>query len=67
MATIVIKIDPKANQTKLIEAIEMFKGVKSVTVTDESVTEDEYLAKQMNLSRKSGKGNKDKILDFLGK
>ena len=67
MATIVIKIDRKANQTKLIEAIEMLKGVKSVTVADESASEDEYLAKQMILSRKSGKGNKGKILDLLDK
>ena len=31
MATIVIKLDSKAYQSKLIEAIEMPKGVKSAT------------------------------------
>ena len=36
METLVIKLDPKANQSKLIEAIEMLKGVKSVTLHTES-------------------------------
>lgn len=67
METIHIKLSPKANKSKLIEAIEMLKGVKSVTVSDESVTDDEFLAKQMTASRKSGKGNKQNVMDFLSK
>ena len=67
MATIVIKLDPKANQSKLIEAIEMLKGVKSVAIASDQLPEDEYIAKQMTVSRKSGKGDKKKVLEFLGK
>ncbi len=67
MATIVIKLDAKANQDKLIEAIEMLKGVKSVTIADSQEIEDRLLAKEMTASRRSGKGNKDKVMDFLKK
>lgn len=65
MATIVIKLEPKANQSKLIEAIEMLKGVKSVTVAGDQETDDDLLAKQMTDSRKSGKGDKSKVMEFL--
>lgn len=65
MATIVIKLDPKANQLKLIEAIEMLKGVKSITVASDEEISDQFIAAQMTASRKSGKGNKDKVLEFL--
>jgi len=67
MATIVIKPEPRADQSKLIEAIEMLKGVKSVTVTSDPVTDDDFLANQMTASRKSGKGDKKKVLEFLNK
>jgi hypothetical protein len=67
MATIVIKLEPEANQSKLIEAIEMLKGVKSVTVTNDPLTDDDFLANQMTVSRKSGKGDKMKVLEFLSK
>ena len=67
METILIKLSPKANKLKLIEAIEMLKGVKSVYVSNDSVTEDEFLAKQMVTSRKRGKGDKQNVVEFLGK
>jgi len=67
METILIKLSPKANKLKLIEAIEMLKGVKSVTVSSNAMTEDEFLAKQMAASRKSGKGNKQNVVEFLDK
>lgn len=67
MTTIVIKLESKANQSKLIEAIEMLKGVKSVTIAGEQLSEDELLAKQMTASRKSGKGDKQKVMEFLSK
>lgn len=66
MATIVIKLDPKANQSKLIEAIQLLKGVKSITVANDEEISDQFMANQMSASRKSGKGNKDKVLEFLG-
>jgi hypothetical protein len=67
MATIVIKLDSKANQSKLIEAIEMLKGVKSATVANDAMLEDEFIVNQMVASRKSGKGDKQKIMEFLNK
>ena len=67
MTTIVIKLDTKANQNKLVEAIEMLKGVKSVTVATDEEIEDSHMAKLMTASRKSGKGNKNKVIDFLSK
>jgi cell division protein FtsX len=67
MATIVIKLDAKANQDKLVEAIEMLKGVKSVTIANSQDIEDRILIKEMTASRRSGKGNKDKVMDFLRK
>jgi len=67
MATIVIKLDPKANQSKLIEAIEMLKGIKSITVASDEEISDQFIASQMVASQKSGKGDKDKVLDFLSK
>ena len=67
METILIKLSPKANKSKLIEAIEMLKGVKSVIGVSGSITDDEFIAKQMSISRKSGKGNKQKVIDYLSK
>jgi hypothetical protein len=67
METILIKLSPKANKSKLIEAIEMLKGVKSVTVSSDVVAEEDFMARQMATSRKSGKGNKQNIIEFLGK
>jgi len=67
MATIVVKLDPKANQLRLIEAIELLKGVKSITVASDEDIFDQFMASQMSESRKSGKGNKDKVMEFLGK
>lgn len=67
MATIVIQLDSKADQSKLVEAIEMLKGVKSVTVASDPVSEDEFIVKQMSASRKSGKGDKQKVMEFLSK
>jgi len=67
MATIVIKLDPKANQLRLIEAIELLKGVKSITVANDEEISDQFIASQMSASRKSGKGNKNKVLEFLSK
>lgn len=67
MATIVVKLDSKANQSKLIEAIEMLKGVKSITIASDEEISDQFMAKQMSDSRKSGKGNKDKVMEFLSK
>jgi cell division protein FtsX len=66
MATIVIKLDPKANQLRLIEAIELLKGVKSITVASDEEISDQFIASQMAISRKSGKGDKDKVMEFLG-
>lgn len=66
MATIVIKLDPKANQSKLIETIQLLKGVKSITVASDEDISDQFMASQMSASRKSGKGNKDRVLEFLG-
>ena len=67
MATIVVKLDPKANQLRLIEAIELLKGVKSITVASDEEISDQFIANQMSASRTSGKGNKDKVMEFLGK
>jgi cell division protein FtsX len=67
MATIVIKLDSKANESKLVEAIQMLKGVKSITVANDEDISDQFMANQMTLSRKSGKGDKDKLMDFLNK
>jgi len=67
MATIVIKLDPKANQLKLIEAIEMLKGVKSIVLVSDDDISDQFMAAQMSESRKSGKGDKEKLMDFLSK
>ena len=67
MTTIVVKLDPKANQLRLIEAIELLKGVKSITVTNDEEISDQFIASQMSASRKSGKGNKDNVLEFLSK
>jgi len=67
MATIVVKLDPKANQLRLIEAIELLKGVKSITVAGDEEISDQFIASQMSLSRESGKGDKDKVIEFLGK
>ena len=63
----VIKLDPKANQLRLIEAIELLKGVKSITVANDEEISDQFIASQMSASRKSGKGNKDNVLEFLSK
>ena len=65
--TIVIKLDPKVNQLRLIEAIELLKGVKSITVANDEKISDQFIASQMSASRKSGKGNKYKVLEFLSK
>jgi cell division protein FtsX len=67
MATIVVKLDSKANQLKLMEAIEMLKGVKSIAIASDEDISDEFMANQMVASRKTGKGDKDKVLDFLSK
>ena len=67
METIKIVLSPKANKSKLIEAIEMLKGIKSVTLTSDKQTDDEYMAKHMTTSRKSGKGDKSKVMEFLNK
>jgi len=67
MATIIIKLEPKANQIKVIEAIEMLKGVKSVSVANDTELDDDYLARQMTVSRKTGKGDKKKVIEFLNK
>ncbi|MCX6238852.1 MAG: hypothetical protein NTY07_15030 [Bacteroidia bacterium] len=67
METILIKLSPKANKSKLIEAIEMLKGVKNVTGVSGSIAEEEFIAKQMTVSRKSGKGNKQKVMEYLSK
>ncbi len=65
METIKIVLSPKANISKLIEAIEMLKGVKRVIVTSDKMTDKDYMANQMTASRKSGKGDKSKVLEFL--
>ena len=67
MATIVVKLDPKANQSRLVEAIQLLKGVKSITVADDEEISDQWMASQMSVSRKSGKGDKDKVMEFLSK
>jgi len=67
MATIVVKLDSRANQLRLIEAIELLKGVKSITVANDEEISDQFIANQMTASRKSGKGDKDKVLEFLRK
>lgn len=67
MTTIVVKLESKANQAKLIEAIEMLKGVKSITVASDEEISDEFIAAQMAASRASGKGDKAKVMDFLSK
>jgi len=65
MVTIVVKLDPKANQLRLIEAIELLRGIKSITVASDEEISDQFMASQMSLSRKSG--NKDKVIAFLSK
>jgi len=67
MAAILLKLDPKANQLRLIEAIELLKGVKSITVASDEDISDQFIASQMSISRKSGKGNKDKVMAYLDK
>ena len=67
MATIVVKLDSRANQLRLIEAIELLKGVKSITVANDEEISDQFIANHMTASRKSGKGDKDKVLEFLRK
>lgn len=67
MATIVVKLDPNANQLRLIEAIELLKGVNSITIASDEEISDQFIASQMSISRKSGKGDKDKVMEFLGK
>jgi len=66
MATVKITVE---NNTKigasLIEiARNLSKQYKSVVVHDE-VSEDEWLAKEMLESRKTGRGNKKKLMEFL--
>jgi len=69
METIQIRLSPNANKSKLIETIEKLQGVLSVTsiTDDEDETDDEFLAKQMTASRKTGKGDKNKLIEFLSK
>ena len=68
METIQIHLSPSANKSKLIETIEKLQGVLSVTtITDDDAADDEFLAKQMTASRKTGKGDKNKLMEFLSK
>jgi hypothetical protein len=68
METIQIQLSPNANKSKLIETIEKLQGVLSVTsISEDDAKDDEFLAKQMTASRKSGKGDKDKLMEFLSK
>ena len=61
------KISPKANQLRLIEAIELLKGVKSITIASDEEISDQFIASQMAASRKSGKDNKDEVMDILSR
>ncbi len=67
METIQIQLSPNANKSKLIETIEKLQGVLSVTSTTDDAEDDEFLAGQMTASRKSGKGDKNKLMEFLSK
>jgi ribosomal protein L23 len=58
METIQIQLSPNANKAKLIEAIEMLRGVKSVTVskTNDSVkTSDNYVKKSIETGLQDAK------------
>ena len=68
METIQIHLSPSGNKSKLIETIQKLQGVLSVTtITDDDAADDEFLAKQMTASRKTGKGDKNKLMEFLSK
>ncbi len=68
METIQIHLTPNANKSKLIETVEKLQSVLSVTsTTDDDVLEVEFLSKQMTASRKTGKGYKNKVMEFVGK
>lgn len=67
METIQIRLSPNANKSKLIETIEKLQGVLSVTSITDDAADDEFLAKQMTASRKTGKGDKNKLMEFLSK
>ena len=68
METIQIQLSPNANKSKLIETIEKLHGVLSVTsIGEDDAVDDEFLAKQMTASRKSGKGDKNNLMEFLSK
>lgn len=55
----------KAKELKLKEANPLLKGVKSSTPFNDEGNPDQFMASQISISRKSGKGNKDKIMEFL--
>ena len=58
METIQIQLSQNANKTKLIEAIEMLKGVKSVTIskTDDSIkASDNYVKKSIEAGLQDAK------------
>jgi hypothetical protein len=66
MATVNISVkdDTKVGASLIEIARNLSKQYKSVVVHEE-ISEDEWLAKEMTESRKSGKGNKKKVMDFL--
>jgi hypothetical protein len=66
MATVNISVkDTTKVGASLIEiARNLSRQSKSVIVHDE-ISEDEWLAKEMADSRKTGKGNKKKLMEFL--
>lgn len=67
MEKIIVKIDPKANKTKLLGVIKMLNGVISAAVTKESLSEDEFMIKKIDQGRKSGEGSMDKVMAYLRK
>jgi hypothetical protein len=58
METIQIQLNPNANKSKLIEAIEMLKGVKSVTViktNNPNKASDNYVNKSIKTGLQEAK------------
>ena len=71
METLIIRLDSPASKTKVRKALKLFQGVTGIsdklTISDIESLADDKLVKQMKSSRKSGQGDKIKVLEYLNK
>ncbi|WP_141638848.1 hypothetical protein [Anaerophaga thermohalophila] len=65
MATIVIDIDSGTDKKRLLEALQLFKGVKDVHLLNDDDLENISLLKACKDARKSKKVSKEDILKEL--